>query len=197
MHPFTPYITEEIWGYLDVKDEEFIINSKMTDFNGELINKKIEKDMNIIMSSISAIRNIKASLNIHPSKTMNLHIRGPEADTSIIEKNINLLNRLAKIDHIEAGINIKKPNQSATAIIKNIELFVPLKGLIDLNQEIARLEKQIEDMNGRLNTINRKLENKNFIDRAPKDVVSHEKNKKADYELQLKKIEDNFNALKD
>ena len=82
-------------------------------------------------------------------------------------------------------------------IIQNIELFVPLKGLIDLNQEIARLEKQIEDMNGRLNTINRKLENKNFIDRAPKDVVSHEKNKKADYELQLKKIEDNFNSLKD
>ena len=197
LHPFTPYITEEIWGYLDVKDEEFIINSKMPDFNDELINKKIEKDINIIISSISAIRNIKASLNIPPSKTINLHIRGPEADTSIIEKNINLLNRLAKIDHIEAGTNIKKPNQSATAIIKNVELFIPLKGLIDLNQEIARLEKQIEDMNGRLNTINRKLENKNFIDRAPKDVVSHEKNKKADYELQLKKIEDNFNALKD
>ena len=197
LHPFTPYITEEIWGYLDVKDEEFIINSKMPDFNGELINKKIEKDMNIVISSISAIRNIKASLNIPPSKTINLHIRGPKVDTSIIEKNINLLNRLAKIEHIEAGTNIKKPNQSATAIIKNIELFVPLKGLIDLNQEIARLEKQIEDMNGRLNTINRKLENKNFIDRAPKDVVSHEKNKKDDYELQLKKIKDNFNSLKD
>ena len=197
LHPFTPYITEEIWGYLDVKDEEFIINSKMPDFNDELINKKIEKDMNIVISSISAIRNIKASLNIPPSKTINLHIRGPKVDTSIIEKNINLLNRLAKIEHIEAGTNIKKPNQSATAIIKNIELFVPLKGLIDLNQEIARLEKQIEDMNGRLNAINRKLDNENFVDRAPKEVVEHEKNKKTDYESQLKKIEYNLKSLKD
>ena len=62
---------------------------------------------------------------------------------------------------------------------------------------MARLEKQIEDMNGRLNAINKKLDNKNFIDRAPKDVVVNEKNKKADYESQLKKIEDNFNSLKD
>ena len=81
--------------------------------------------------------------------------------------------------------------------MKNIELFVPLKGLIDLNEEIARLEKQIEDMNGRLNAINRKLDNQNFVDRAPKEVVEHEKNKKADYGMQLTKIEDNLKSLKD
>jgi len=197
LHPFTPYITEEIWGYLNVKDEEFIINSKMPIVNKTLINKSIEDEMNIITSAIGAIRNIKASLNIPPSKTIDLYVRGPELESTIIEKNINLLNRLAKIDHIETGDNIKKPNQSATAIMKNIELFIPLKGLIDLNEEIARLEKQIEDMNGRLNAINRKLDNQNFVNRAPKQVVEHEKNKKADYELQLKKIEDNLKSLKD
>jgi valyl-tRNA synthetase len=197
LHPFTPYITEEIWGYLNVKDEEFIINSKMPIVNKTLINKSIEDEMNIITSAIGAIRNIKASLNIPPSKTIDLYVRGPELESTIIEKNINLLNRLAKIDHIETGDNIKKPNQSATAIMKNIELFIPLKGLIDLNEEIARLEKQIEDMNGRLNAINRKLDNQNFVNRAPKQVVDHEKNKKADYELQLKKIEDNLKSLKD
>ena len=142
-------------------------------------------------------RNIKASLNIPPSKTINLYVRGPEKETNLIEKNITLLNRLANIDSIKAGPDIKKPNQSATAIMKNIELFIPLKGLIDLNQEIARLEKQIEDMNGRLNAINKKLDNQNFVDRAPKDVVAHEKNKKADYEQQLNKIQDNLQSLKD
>jgi len=197
LHPFTPYITEEIWSYLNIKNQEFIINSKMPNFKKTLINKEIENEMNIIISAISAIRNIKASLNIPPSKTINLHIRGPKEETSVIEKNIILLNRLAKIEHLEAGIDIKKPNQSATAIIKNIELFVPLKDLIDLKQEIARLEKQIEDMNGRLNAINKKLDNKNFIDRAPKDVVNHEKYKKANYQLQLDKIEDNLKALRD
>jgi len=197
LHPFTPYITEEIWGYLNVTDEVFIINSKMPSINKKLINKSIEDEMNIIIGAIGAIRNIKASLNIPPSKTIDLYVRGPKLETTIIEKNINLLNRLAKIDHIETGINIKKPNQSAAAIMKNIELFVPLKGLIDLNEEVARLEKQIEDMNGRLNAINRKLDNRNFIDRAPEEVVKHEKNKKADYESQLKKIEDNLKSLKD
>ena len=197
LHPFTPYITEEIWGYLNVADEVFIINSKMPSINKKLINKNIEDEMNIIIGAIGAIRNIKASLNIPPSKTIDLYVRGPKLETTIIEKNINLLNRLAKIDHIETGINIKKPNQSAAAIMKNIELFVPLKGLIDLNEEVARLEKQIEDMNGRLNAINRKLDNQNFIDRAPEEVVKHEKNKKADYESQLKKIEDNLKSLKD
>ena len=197
LHPFTPYITEEIWGYLNVKDESYIINSKMPNANKTLINKNIEDEMNIITSAIGAIRNIKASLNIPPSKTIDLYVRGPELESTTIEKNINLLNRLAKIDHIKTGANIKKPNQSATAIMKNIELFIPLKGLIDLNEEIARLEKQIEDMNGRLNAINRKLDNQNFIDRAPQQVIDHEKNKKADYELQLKKIEDNLKSLKD
>ena len=121
----------------------------MPSANKTLINKNIEDEMNIITGAIGAIRNIKASLNIPPSKTIDLYVRGPELESTTIEKNINLLNRLAKIDHIKTGANIKKPNQSATAIMKNIELFIPLKGLIDLNEEIARLEKQIEDMTGR------------------------------------------------
>ena len=197
LHPFTPHITEEIWSYLEIKNQKFIINSEMPNFDKQLINKNIEDEMNMIINSISAIRNIKASLNIPPSKTINLYIRGPEKETSLIEKNVTLLNRLAKIDSIKAGPDIKKPNQSAAAIMKNIELFIPLKGLIDLNQEIARLEKQIEDMNGRLNAINKKLDNQNFVDRAPKDVVAHEKNKRADYEQQLNKIQDNLQSLKD
>ena len=169
----------------------------MPNGNHELINQKIENEMSIVINSISAIRNIKASLNIAPSKTINLYVRGPKTETEIIEKNITLLNRLAKIESIKTGTDIKKPNQSATAIMKNIELFIPLQGLIDLEQEIERLEKQIEDMHGRLNGINKKLDNKNFIARAPKDVVAHEKNKKYDYEQQLNKIQDNLQSLKD
>ena len=149
-----------------------------------------------MIDSISAIRNIKASLNIAPSKKINLYVRGPENETDTIEKNITLLNRLAKIESIKTGIDIKKPNQSATAIMKNIELFVPLQGLIDLEQEICRLEKQIEDMHGRLNAINKKLDNKNFVARAPQDVVKHEKNKKYDYEQQLNKMQANLLSLK-
>ena len=88
-----------------------------------------------------------------------------------------------------------KPPKSATAVIKGLELFVPLAGLIDINKEIERLEKQIEDMNGRLKSVNNKLQNKNFIDRAPKNVINHERNKQKNYETDLAKLQNNLQSL--
>ena len=76
-----------------------------------------------------------------------------------------------------------------------MEIFIPLKGLIDINKEVDRLNKQVEDMNGRLNAIYKKLNNPNFVDRAPKEVVAHENNKKENYEDTLKKLEDNLKSL--
>ncbi len=197
LHPFTPFITEEIWQILNIKDQKHLINSQMPSYKSDYINNNIENNLKTIIDVISAVRNIKASLNISPSKTVKLFLRGNDKTTKVILKNKNILNRLAKIKEIESGVNIIKPSQSATAIIKNLEIFVPLKGLININDEINRLEKQIEDMNGRLNTIYNKLNNENFVKRAPTKVVEHEKNKKVDYESQLEKLIENLNALKD
>ena len=197
MHPFTPHITEELWQYLDIKKYPYLINSKMPDSKSEFTNIDIENNMLVIINTITAIRNIKASLNISPSKEIHLYVRANTEITDIIKNNKMLLARLTKTIKIEAGENIKKPLQSATAIFKNVEIFIPLKGLIDLNIEINRLEKQIDDMHGRLKAIYKKLENKNFIDRAPKAVVENEQRKKHDYESQLKKLEHNMDSLKD
>lgn len=169
----------------------------MPDSKSEFTNIDIENNMLVIINTITAIRNIKASLNISPSKEIHLYVRANTEITDIIKNNKMLLARLTKTIKIEAGENIKKPLQSATAIFKNVEIFIPLKGLIDLNVEINRLEKQIDDMHGRLKAIYKKLENKNFIDRAPKDVVENEQRKKHDYESQLKKLEHNMDSLKD
>ena len=76
-----------------------------------------------------------------------------------------------------------------------MEIFIPLKGLIDIDKEVERLKKQVEDMNGRLSAIYRKLDNPNFVDRAPKEVVSHEQNKKINYEDTLKKLKNNLQSL--
>ena len=93
------------------------------------------------------------------------------------------------------GEKEKKPPQSATAVIKGLELFVPLAGLIDINKEIKRLEKQIQDTSGRLSAVNRKLENKNFVDRAPKNVISHERQKQQSYKADLIKLQQNMESL--
>ena len=195
LHPFIPHVTEEIWSFLNTKKENLLINHEMANVNKDLIDNKIEGDINIIIEAITAIRNIKANLNIAPGQIIHVYARGNKEDTDILKNNFKLLNRMAKIEELNVGPDLKKPNQSATAVINKMEIFIPLKGLIDINQEINRLKKQVEDMNGRLNAIYKKLNNPNFVDRAPKQVVSHENNKKENYEDILKKLENNLKSL--
>ena len=195
LHPFTPHITEEIWSFINQKKHSLLANSENVSYNSNQINTNIEKDINLIMNTISSIRNIKASLNIAPSKSINMIVRGDNKFTSILEDNFELMSRMVKIEKLEVGQNISKPSQSATAVIENLEIFIPLKDLIDINQEIKRLEKQVTDMQGRLNAVSKKLDNKNFVDRAPNKIIEHERNKFEDYKQQLKKLEENLNSL--
>ena len=110
--------------------------------------------------------------------------------------NENYLKRLAKLDDISSGVTVEKPAQSATAVVEGLELFVPLVGLIDLSKEIDRLEKHMMDMEGRLSAVSRKLGNKNFVERAPENVIFHERNKLQKYESDLSKLKQNFEVLK-
>ena len=195
LHPFTPHITEEIWSFINQKKYSLLANSENVSYNSNQINTNIEKDINLIMNTISSIRNIKASLNIAPSKSINMIVRGDNKFTSILENNFELMSRMVKIEKLEVGQNISKPSQSATAVIENLEIFIPLRDLIDINKEIKRLEKQVADMQGRLNAVSKKLDNKNFVDRAPNKIIEHERNKFEDYKQQLKKLEENLNSL--
>ena len=116
--------------------------------------------------------------------------------TDIIKLNSNLLERLVNIKKINSGEGIDKPAQSAVGVIQNLEFFIPLSGLIDINKEIERLQKQANDLEGRLRAVNKKLNNENFIKRAPNDVVKHEKTKQSDYQNSLTKLLENLNSLK-
>jgi len=172
-----------------------LINSTAPQYETNMVDTKIEQDINILINVIGAVRNIKASLNIPPSKNINIHIRGKSFNTDIIQTNMELMNRIIKLEKLIVGEDLKKPDQAATAVIDTMEIFIPLKGLIDINKEISRLEKQVLDMNGRLSAVSKKLENKNFIDRAPKDIIAHEQKKQIDYNEQLQKLQDNLNSL--
>ena len=195
LHPYTPFITEEIWSNIKKDNDTELITSSwpITDIN--LINNEIESNVHLIMDIIKKIRNIKVTLAISPTKPITLVLRGNIEQIEILEKNTNLLERLVKIDKVESGEDIDKPAQSATGVTKNLEFFIPLKGLIDLNKEIERLQKQVNDMEGRLRAVNKKLNNESFINRAPKQVVEHEQKKQADYQNNLEKLLENLNSL--
>ena len=195
LHPYCPFITEELWGCFKFQDEELLISTLWPAVDSSQIDKNVESEIQILMDVITAVRNIRASLNVSPGKEASLTIRGDEKKCNILRSNENYLRRLAKLEDIQSGEKVEKPAQSATAVVQGMELFVPLAGLIDLSKEIDRLERQIQDMKGRLSAVSRKLENKKFVERAPENVISHERDKMQKYESDLSKLQKNLETL--
>ena len=194
LHPYTPYITEELWTYFSLKKEDMLINESWPSLDSNLISKNNESNLDLIKKTISSIRNIRAEMNISPGKEIDIIIKSPTQD--LVFSNLkHYICRLAKINNITIDRNASKPDQSAAIVIDNNEIFIPLSGVIDIDIEIERLNKQVDAYKGRLRNINNKLNNKNFVDRAPKDIVENEQKKQKKYQSILEKIETNLNSL--
>ena len=196
LHPYTPYITEKLWTTFKRKKETLLISSKWPKPDPKYIDSKAESDMKIIKDSITTIRNIKSSLNVPPSKPISMIVRGKDTNTDVLKSHRSYLERLAKVVELKTGENIEKPKQSSTGIVNKMEIFIPLSGLINIKQETKRLEKQILDFEGRLNSVNKKLNNANFLSRAPKKVVDNEQQKQMKYLESIKKLKENLYSLK-
>ncbi len=194
MHPYCPFITEEIWSHSN--KNEMLINAPWPKSNKNMVDVKIENELSIIMNLISSIRNIKANFAISPKKEIDLICKVDNSMANVLNNYKSYLERLVKVTNLETGENIKKPSQSTTIVIDNIEVYIPLKDLIDIDKEIDRLENQIENLEGRLGAVNRKLENKQFVSNAPENIVAHEQNKKNRYENELMILQNNLNSLK-
>ncbi|MDC1050849.1 valine--tRNA ligase [Candidatus Marinimicrobia bacterium] len=195
LHPYAPFITEEIWSYFKNKDEDILVNSSWPESNKELISKKNEDEMQFIMMIISSVRNMKSELSISPKKEVELICRGSDKKTKVIVDNKKYLESLIKVTKINAATKVDKPNQSATAVIQDVEIFLPLAGLIDINKEVSRLKTKIADLEGRMKSVRGKLDNANFIKRAPKEIVQHEQNKYDNYKSDYDKLVENHNSL--
>ena len=173
----------------------FIINSSWPKEDTSKINNTIDSDMNFVMLIISAIRNLKSELNISPLKEINLVCRGTKLKTNIILNNKKYFNDLVKVKDLQCFENIEKPEKSSTIVINDIEIFVPLSNLIDIDKEINRLKDKIKDFEGRMNAVKKKINNENFINRAPKEIVEHEKNKFINYQNNYVKLKENLDNL--
>jgi valyl-tRNA synthetase len=150
----------------------------------KLIDLEAEKEIEFVQSVITAIRNIRGEMNIPPSKEINLFLR-TEKITTIQEKYIK---SLTKVKSLKNDANLEKPKASASAVVKGCDIFIPLEGLVDLDVERARMEKEIARLTGLLTAVEKKLANENFVKNAPEEIVEKEKQKKADWELSLNKL---------
>jgi len=182
LHPFMPFITEEIWQHLPHVGETIMLSQWPQSDDG-LIDESIEKQMELTMEVIRAIRNIRSEMNVPLGKKADVIIAAnSEKYYHELGDVISYITNLATIETLTLVDKLaEKPEQAVTAVVHGIEIYMPLKGLVDMEKEIARLEKEVEKMNGEIKRIEGKLNNQGFVAKAPADVIEKEKEKLEKY----------------
>ncbi len=195
LHPYIPFITEEIWQSLNNAENESIVTTGWPEYKNEFINEQAEENMVFLQEAISALRNIRAEMNVPPGKTASLYIRGDDAKSLLIQDNIEYFQSLAKVDDIHSYSDTLSHKATATAVVQGAELFLPLAELIDVDKERVRLEKEITRLEGLDKSFSAKLANEKFINNAPEKVVVAEREKLTNIRLDLEKLRNNYNNL--
>ena len=195
LHPYSPFITEEIWSYFRNDADSDLIVSPWLNGNESQADTEADTSMGLLKEMVTAVRTIRSRMNVPPGKKADLVIRNVNGHQSNIESFDDIIKTLGRINKITLGANLAKPDQSATAVVQKMELFVPLKGLIDLDQEIARLSKRLDELKGHLSGVEKKLANENFVNRAPENVVAHEKQNLQDMTAEFDLVKANLDML--
>jgi len=191
LHPFMPFITEELWWKLRPrKEKEACIVSKWPEVEGET-DETAAAQFELIQEMISGIRNVKSEYNVAPGKEIAAVINVPATSTdfkAVLERYSRYFDRLARVTDLTVGVGVAKPRASASVVVGSNEVFVPLAGMIDLEVEKERLTKEIEQKEAFLKNVQQKLRNEQFIARAPAEVVEREKQKEKDASSELQRL---------
>ncbi|MDX1671291.1 MAG: valine--tRNA ligase [Balneolaceae bacterium] len=198
LHPFMPFITEEIWQRMRPRsDEEAIIVASWPVPEESSIDDGDMELFSTIQKMISSIRNIRAEFNLPPNEPIDLFIKAKNAAfADAFEEHAWIFSKLQSIRSFEVATDIEKPETSASSVVEGSEIFVPLKGVIDLEKERKRIEKEINRLEGFLQSVQKKLQNEQFVSNAPEEVVERERAKKEDTESDLQKLRGILRELK-
>jgi len=195
LHPFMPFVTEEIWQSLPHQGES-IMKAAWPEAARDEIKKDIEEDMELIKNIINSIRNARSEGKVNPGAKIKVNIKTKDADSiKAINNSLHYITDLARVEKIEIGPDVVKPELSVTAVLPKLEIFVILEGLIDLDKEKERLIKEIEKITIEIEKAKVKLSNESFLQRAPVEVIAIEKKKQQDYIEKKQKLEENLGRM--
>lgn len=196
LHPFMPFITEEIWQNLPHKGESITVASWPT-VNEELSDKAAAEEMKLLVEIIRSVRNIRAEVNTPLSKKIDMLIKTKDENVQkVLSKNVGYIERFCNPEQLTIAIDAKAPDKAMTAIVTGAEIILPLAGLINIDEEIARLQKEWDKLNKEVERVQKKLSNEGFIKKAPEKVISEEKAKEQDYSEKRSAVEARMNELK-
>ena len=198
-HPIMPFITEEIWqqvkGFAGVSGDTIMLQPFPV-YQAESDDQQAVTEMEWLKDIITAVRNIRAESNIAPSKGLDLLVRYLTADQkACLASNMDLLKAMAKLDNIECLADDQEAPLSVTKLVGKAELFVPMAGFINKEKELARLQKEVEKVQGEIARIEKKLSNESFVAKAPEAVINKEREKMQGYEDAQAKLRQQMTAI--
>jgi valyl-tRNA synthetase len=196
LHPFMPFITEEVWQHLPQAGESIMI-APWPAHADKLRDERAERAMNMVMEAIKAVRNIRSELGVAPSRRVECHIHAASEDEQkLMQQAAPYFGKLAGISELTiARFGDAKPAQAMSAVVTGAELYLPLSGLIDIAQEVQRLHAELETLNNEVLRGEKKLANPGFVNKAPADVVEKEQEKLADWQQKRQRVEERIKEL--
>lgn len=202
LHPIMPFITEELWHLLNSispagREESIMVASWPLPRREEKNEDAVEK-MRLVIDVISQVRNVRSVMRIPHDKMVEVLIKpSKRKQKALLDEHIPYIKRLAKSKEVIADKSVNKPEECATAVVGDVEIYVPLKGMIDISREVERLSKEIEKIEFELSRINKKLKSREFLKKAPPPVVEKVKRQKEEYEITRDKLLKNLKLIKE
>jgi valyl-tRNA synthetase len=189
-----PFVTEELWQQVaaiegigtGVHEPHSIMWQSYPRRDKSKTDREAEKRMELLQNVVQAVRNIRAEMGVPPQAEAEVLVKGHNDVLSILDEHFNIIKTSARISGLAQTRT--KPSHAASAVVGDIEVFVPLEDLIDLDVERARLDKEIARLEGMLKGIIKKLDNTSFLEKAPQDIVEREREKKTDLDQKLEKL---------
>lgn len=195
LHPFMPFITEEIWQSFP-HDGEALMLSKYPEYNPNLVDDNAEESIKILVSAIKSIRNMRREKNVPHSKKIALYIETDNLNyEKIIKENSDVFIKLASLKNISVSQKFDVP-QSITIINDFVKIYVPIDDIVDRAEEVERLKKERENTLKQLEQVENRLKDEKFISRAPQKIIDGAKENAETLRQKLKKIEQSIEDLK-
>ncbi len=195
LHPFMPFITEEIWDHIPGAEGKVIVKEWPT-FDETRANDEAEAQMERIMNAIRNIRNVRAEMDVAPSRKAKLIVVAEEKVSKLLTDNKAYMESLASASEVEAVADKSEvPEDAVSVVIDGGEIFLPLEELIDFDKELDRLNKEKTKLEKEVDRVNKKLNNQGFLAKAPDSLVQVERDKKDKYEDMLKTVLDRIDTM--
>ena len=196
LHPIMPFVTEEIWQSVPHVGESLVIATYPT-VHPEQMDEKAAEEMEFLMDFIRSVRTVRNEMNTPLSKPINIIAKVSDAaHYAILKENESYIARFSNPEEFVYGEDVEAPSDAVTSVITGAEIYLPLAGLINIEDEIARLEKEAEKLQQEVDRVEKKLSNEKFVAKAPAAVVEAERAKGADYQAQREAVLERIATLK-